>query len=340
MPVLSDPGVGVSFIIPVHNGAHWLEACLAGVYAQADGRPMEIIVIDDGSTDGSLDILEAHAAQGRVTLVHGQGRGAAAASNLGIGLAVHEVVCQVDQDVMLEGGWMRRLLGELERPDVAAAQGYYAADPASSLLARVMAYDLELRYSAITERYMDHVCTGNTAYLAQALKRVGPFDETMGYGYDNDMSYRLGEAGYKLAFCKEARAIHRWRDGLLGYLKQQYGVGYGRLDLVAKHRGERVKGDDVSGLRMILHAPAMLGALVAPALGPVGVILSGGILLTLTADRAVAGAQALLRFGDPACLAFPPVHLMRDLAWAAALLVWGGRKLLGKPGEPRDSMLR
>ena len=336
----AEPQVGVSFIIPVHNGVRWLERCIERVYAQADGRPLEVIAIDDGSTDGSLEILESHAAQGRLVLVQGERRGAAAASNLGIACASHPVVCQVDQDVMLESGWMRRLLAELERPGVAAAQGYYAADPASSLLARVMAYDLELRYSGIGQRYMDHVCTGNTAYLAEALRRVGPFDEAMGYGYDNDMSYRLGEAGYKLAFCKEARAIHCWRDGLLDYLKQQYGVGYGRLDLVAKHRGPRVKGDDVSGLRMILHAPAMLGALVSPLLGPAGAVLSGGILLTLTADRAVAGAQAFLRFGDPACLAFPPVHLLRDLAWAWALLVWGGRKLLGKPGEPRDSMLR
>ena len=339
-PVSAEPRVGVSFIIPVHNGARWLERCLERVYAQADGRPLEIIAIDDGSSDGSLVILERHAAAGRLELVHGERRGAAAASNLGIARAAHPVVCQVDQDVMLEPGWMRRLLAELEQPEVAAAQGYYAADRKSSLLARVMAYDLELRYSAIRRRYMDHVCTGNTAYRAEALARVGAFDEAMGYGYDNDMSYRLGEAGYKLAFCKEARAIHRWRDGLLDYLRQQYGVGYGRLDLVDKHRGPRVKGDDVSGLRMIVHAPAMLGAILAPLLGPVGAVASGGILLTLAADRTVAGVQAFLRFGDPACLAFPPVHLLRDLAWALALVVWTGRKLLGKKTEPKDSMLR
>ena len=338
MPV--EQLVGVSFIIPVLNGARWLERCLQRVYSQADGRPVQVIAIDDGSTDGSLEILESHAARGRLELVNGQGRGAAAASNLGMARATYPVVCQVDQDVLLEPGWMQRLLAELEEPGVAAAQGYYAADPGSSLLARVMAYDLELRYSGIRRRYVDHVCTGNTAYLAQVLEQVGLFDESMGYGYDNDMSYRLGEAGYKLAFCKEARSIHCWRDGLLDYLKQQYGVGYGRLDLVAKHRGSRVKGDDVSGLRMILHAPAMLGALLAPLAGPVGAALSGGILITLAADRAVAGAQAFVRFGDLACLAFPPVHLLRDLAWAWALLVWGGRKLLGKPVAPQDSMLR
>ncbi len=337
---MADPRPGVSFIIPVHNGARTLEDALEGVYRQADGRPVEIIAIDDGSSDGSLEILQRHAAEGSLELVHGERRGAAAASNLGIARARHPVVCQVDQDVVLEPGWMRTLLEALGEPGVAAAQGYYQADRSASLLARVMAYDLELRYSAIRRRFVDHVCTGNTAYLAEALEQVGPFDETMGYGYDNDMSYRLGAAGYRLAFCKEARSTHRWRDGLWAYLKQQYGVGYGRLDLVDKHRGRRVTGDDVSGLRMILHVPLTLLALGALALPPAGPLISGGVLVTLAADRAVAGVQAFARFGDPACMMFMPAHLARDLAWAWATVVWAGRRLLGRGRRPADSMLR
>ena len=53
--------------------------------------------------------------------------------------------------------------------------------------------------------------------------------------------------------------MHRWREGSRSYLRQQFGVGYGRLDVVAKHP-RRVGGDDVSGAVMMLHAPAMLVA--------------------------------------------------------------------------------
>ncbi len=88
---------------------------------------------------------------------------------------------------------------------------------------------------------VDHVCTGNTVYRAEALARVGLLDESLGYGYDNDLSYRLGAAGYALAFCRDARSRHRWREGLAGYLTQQYGFGYGRLDVVAAHP-DRVGG--------------------------------------------------------------------------------------------------
>jgi hypothetical protein len=47
------------------------------------------------------------------------------------------------------------------------------------------------------------------------------------------LSYRLRDAGYRLVFRRDAESVHRWREGLSGYLKQRYGFGYGRIDLVA-----------------------------------------------------------------------------------------------------------
>ena len=347
---MSTEPTGVSFVIPVHNGERWIHEVLASVFAQSDGRPFEVVVVDDGSTDGSAKILERYAEEGRLELVQGQQRGAAAAANLGIGQASHPIVCQVDQDVILQPRWLASLLAELEQDGVAAAQGYYITDPGDSVWARVMGRDLEYRYSQIRGRYMDHVCTGNTAYRADLLREVGLFDESFGYGYDNDMSYRLGEAGYRLAFCRKARSIHRWRPRLTGYLTQQYGVGYGRLDLIRKHRARRIKGDDVSGLRMILHVPLMLLSMVALAASGAAALadlcwlapaLAGaGLLGLLAVDRLAAGLQAYARFDDPACLAFVPAHLLRDLIWVAALAMWCLRRVGRRPGRPRDSMFR
>ena len=128
-----------------------------------------------------------------------------------------------------------------------AVQGYYVSDPDSTLCARAMGLDLEQRYAAIAGRETTHVCTGNSAYRAEALRKVGLLDETFGYGYDNDLSYRLRAAGYRLIFCREARSVHRWREGLIGYLGQQYGFGYGRIDLVARHPGARRRRFRVAG---------------------------------------------------------------------------------------------
>ena len=119
-------------------------------------------------------------------------------------------------------------------PTVGAAQGYYVAARDAGWFGRVMTLDLQQRYARIGAEDSDHVCTGNSIYRAEALARVGGLDESLGYGYDNDISYRLRDAGYRLVLCRAAKSVHGWREGLVGYCAQQYGFGYGRIDVVAK----------------------------------------------------------------------------------------------------------
>jgi len=338
---------GVSFVLPVLDGERWLAPVLDAVLAQDDGRPFEVLIIDDGSHDDSRAIAERFLETGRARLVEGPGRGAAAALNLGISQARHPLVAQVDQDVILDPGWLALLAAELDEPSVAAAQGYYRTDPTAPLWERIAGRELETRYARIRAREVDHVCTGNSLYRAEALRQVGLFDESMGYGYDNDMSYRLAAAGHRLVFCRQARSVHRWRRGLVPYLRQQYGLGYGRLDLVAKHP-QRLAGDQVSGLGMILHVPIMLGVLAAAgisvALAASGMPWSGsallalGLLALLMAERAVVGIRAAVRFSDLAGLLLPLAHVARDLAWVAALLTWAARRLTGRRPSPGQSM--
>jgi hypothetical protein len=342
----SNPGV--SFVIPVHNGEEYLDTVLQSVLAQDDGRPFELIVVEDGSGDASPQILDRYRKDPRVTIVNGPKRGATAALNEGIRRARHPIVCQVDQDVVLAPGWMVHLANALADPTIAAAQGYYATSRATGIWERVMGLDLEDRYRAVRGRNVDHVCTGNSAYRAEALRQVGLFDEGMGYGYDNDMSYRLVSAGYRLVIEARARSVHHWRRGFRGYVVQQYGFGYGRLDLVAKHGGTRAGGDAVSGLVMMLHAPIMLLAVALVVLSAllslagqgafVPLALAGAIVTSLALERLVAGVRAAVAFRDPAGLLFVPVHLTRDLTWSTAIVVWTVRRVLGSGSRPADSM--
>jgi hypothetical protein len=339
---------GVTFVIPVRNGEQWLDAVIGSILAQADGRPMEVLAVEDGSRDRSTEILARYAKQGVLRVIPGPRRGVAAALNEGIRQAAHPIICQVDQDVVLESGWITALAAALDDPRVAAAQGYYVTPPKGTVWARVMGLDLEDRYRLIVGHEVNHVCTGNSAYRTAALKEVGLFDEALGYGADNDMSYRLTAAGYRLVIRGEARSIHHWRDGWWTYLVQQYGFGYGRLDLVAKHRG-RLAGDDVSRWSMMLHAPLMavaiamaLLAIVLWSVGSSGIVLPGvvatALVVILAADRLVAGLRAAIRFRDPAGLLFAPMHLLRDVAWAAAIVIWSVRRMVGIAPRPSDSM--
>lgn len=337
----------VSFVVPVRNGERWIRDVLDAIIRQQDGRTMEIVVVDDRSQDRTPEILQALAAPG-LRVIGGPGRGAAAAVNAGILAARFPIICQVDQDVVLEAGWLTRLVAALDDPRVAAAQGRYVTDRGADVASRVMGFDLEQRYDALRSGRTSHVCTGNAVYRAEALRNVGLFDERLGYGYDNDMSYRLLQAGYGLVYCGEARSVHRWREGLRGYWVQQYGFGYGRLDIVAKHPG-RMAGDSVSPPQMMLHPIVMAIASIA-LVAAATMAVSGGparpllpvaafLLAGLAIERAIAGVRAAWRFGSATPLLFPVFHLLRDAAWVAAMATWTARRLLGRRSTPSDSMI-
>jgi glycosyltransferase involved in cell wall biosynthesis len=346
---MSHQRAGVSFVMPVYNGRRWLRDALDGIDAQRDGRPFEVIAVDDGSRDGSRRILEEAARSGRVSLIAGPGRGIAAAINTGIREARYPIICQVDQDVILAPGWLARLLEALEDPSVAAAQGHYQTAPDAGFWARMMGRDLEQRYRRIRTDDVDHVCTGNSAYRASALHQVGLLDETLGYGSDNDLSYRLIAAGHRLVFYREAVSLHRWREDVAGYVRQQYGVGYGRLDLLARHP-HRVGGDDVSGALMMAHGPLTflaIAGLIASAVAALSgapwriiALASIGLLLLLFAERTLAGVAAWRRSGDRSTLAFGVAHFLRDAAWAAAIVTWTLRYLRRGAASPSNSMPR
>ena len=341
--------IGLSVIIPVFNEEEVLRKAYSRItkVMEACGEHYELLFVDDGSTDGSAAILRAFESRSGVRVLRTAGMGAAAAMNLGIRAAAHQVICLVDQDVVLKPGWLASILAPFDDPAVGAVQGRFVVDPDAPAVARGAAMDVEQRYAAMGAGPTSHVCTGNSAYRARALGEAGLFDESFGYGYDNDMSYRLMRAGYALRFCPGAKSVHRWRETLRGYLVQQYGQGYGRLDIVWKHPG-RVAGDAVSPSMMMAHAPLMAVALASgaaslllraaglpwrPALALAGVIVAG-----LALERLAAGVRAAVRHRDAAGLLFVPLHLLRDAAWALAIAAWGARRLAGRGRHPSQSM--
>lgn len=338
---------GVSFVVPVHNGAACIGQALEAIVGQADGRPVEIIVVDDRSQDDSAAIVRHFADRCPLRIVQGDGRGAAAAINTGIREARFPIICQVDQDVVLCQGWLRHVTPYFADPKVAAVQGYYVTSRRSTLFARAMGFDLEQRYAAIEGTDTSHVCTGNSAYRAEALRAVGLLDETFGYGYDNDLSYRLRTAGYQLRFCRDATSVHRWREGLVGYLLQQYGFGYGRIDIVAKHPAH-IAGDSVSPLVMMSHPLVMVLAILGLVFGALAAAfghsarpfaMGASVLVGLLAlERLAAGLAAAWRFRDLTPLVFPVLHLGRDIAWIAAIAMWLGRWIGGRAPNPAHSM--
>jgi cellulose synthase/poly-beta-1,6-N-acetylglucosamine synthase-like glycosyltransferase len=183
------------------------------------------------------------------------------------------------------------------------------------------------------------VCTGDTAYRRVAVDKAGHFDPAFVYGYDNDMSYRLQKAGYKLVIRKDALCDHYWKADLKSYINQQYRSAYGRIQLIQRHK-DKITGDSVSGPRMILQVPMtlllaflLLAGTVTYFTGLTSLLLWGGLALLciLLADRVAFTLSVLKKQKDLWAAFLPFVHLLRNLVWSWAFLIWAARQLRNKP---------
>ena len=112
--------IKLSIVVPVYNVQEYLPACLESLLSQAQGRPVEVLLVDDGSTDGSGQLCKAWAARWpQVRLFEQENGGASAARNLGIRQARGEYIQFVDSDDWLEEGALDKILAALEKePDL------------------------------------------------------------------------------------------------------------------------------------------------------------------------------------------------------------------------------
>jgi len=321
----------VSIVIPMFNAERHIIRVLEALLAQDYEGEKEVIVVNDGSTDRSRDLLRQFESKNRIRVLDQPNQGAVAATNAGFKASRYDIICSVDSDVVLHNDTLRKIMEEFYDPVVGAVQGYYKTPQSSSFWARMMGYDVEKRYDDIPGKQVTQVCTGDTAYRRSALDKTGLFDPAFVYGYDNDMSYRLQKAGYKLIFRRDALCDHYWKGDLSSYVKQQYRSAYGRMQLINKHK-DKIAGDSVSGLRMILQVPLLLlviGLAGAGALlsvfgmsGKLPFVFAAAVLALMVLDRLSFAISIMRKQRDPRVLLLPFVHVLRNGVWCLAMARW------------------
>jgi glycosyltransferase involved in cell wall biosynthesis len=232
--------LAVSVVVPVFNGATLIGECVDALMAQSLPRSeLELIVVDDGSKDGTAEEAERHGAR----VIRQENRGAPAARNAGIAAARGTWVAMTDCDCIPSRGWLAALLEAVRRhPDpgrVIGAAGRIVGHQSASPAARFV----DLTGGLDAERHLAHprwpfAPTCNTMFRRAALEAVGGFDPRFA-AYDAcDLHARLQAGPDRFLFAPRAVVLHRHRASWRAYWRQQAGYGQGMADFMLRYRRE------------------------------------------------------------------------------------------------------
>lgn len=239
----------VTVIVPAYNEAAGIGAAVRSIAAST--HPVEIIVVDDGSTDSTADIVEALGLPG-VTLIRKENGGKPSALNAGLRAAAHDLIVMVDGDTVFEPDTVRALIQPFANPRVGAVSGNTKVANRGGILGAwqhieyVVGFNLDRRLFDVAE-CMPTVPGAIGGFRRDALLRVGGVsDDTL--AEDTDLTMALCRDGWRVVYQDDARA---WTEApaTLGALwKQRYRWCYGTLQAMWKHRGAIFQGGQAGKL--------------------------------------------------------------------------------------------
>jgi GT2 family glycosyltransferase len=208
-------------IVVCWNSADVIERCLSQLLAQ-DYEHYEIVLVDDGSLDETVEVAEGSLSSGKLTIVRSPlNRGCPHARNLGLKHANGEVIAFIDADGFAAPGWLRHIVEQFAcdaRVGGVASTVFMEANPlvlngAGGIVNRQgWAADLSMnvpyeRAEPVSEVLYPMGC--GMAVRRAAVERVGPFDDRMLNYYDDvDYGIRVWRAGYRVVVARDAWIDH------------------------------------------------------------------------------------------------------------------------------------
>jgi cellulose synthase/poly-beta-1,6-N-acetylglucosamine synthase-like glycosyltransferase len=233
----------VSVVVPAYNEKEGIEAAVRSFVASR--HPLEVVVVDDGSTDGTADIVEGLGLPG-VTVVRQENAGKPAALNQGVRVAQHDLVVLVDGDTRFEVDTVGRLVQPFADTRIGAVSGNAKVGNRRGMLGRwqhieyVMGFNLDRRLYDVLQ-CMPTVPGAVGAFRRRTLQDVdGVSDDTL--AEDTDLTAAVVRAGWRVVYEQSARA---WTEApaTWGQLwKQRYRWCYGTLQAMWKHRRAVIEG--------------------------------------------------------------------------------------------------
>ena len=325
-PIETNP---VSIIIPTFNGDSRIGNCLDALLKQVPGRNVEILVINDGSTDDTAHVVKRYSG---VRLITQGNAGPAAARNRGALEARGTIIIFTDDDCVPMLDWLSAMLEPFKDPEVVGVKGIYRTHQ-ERLVARFVQIEYEDRYRFMKGApSIDFIDTYSAAFRRDRFLEMTGYDTSfpVACAEDIELSYRMSARGWKMMFAPTAIVYHTHPDRLSWYLKKKYKFAFWRVLAVRKNPSKAVRDSHTPQLMklQLLFAPALLLAVafdlvVRPAVPATLIVMGVFLVSTLPfAVRAIA-KDPVVGLLSPALLA---ARSCAQLLGMAAGLIYACRK--------------
>ena len=218
--------LNVSIVLPVYNSEKMLSLCLDSLISlDYPKENIEIIVVDNNSTDKTKDIISRY----KVKYLFERKKGAPAALNRGIQSSSAEIIAFTHSDCVVDRNWIMNIAQGFAEDNIGGCGGsVFAYNPRSSIE----------RYCKYRKRYFQNgniakddgflpwIMLANAAFQRNALQEVGLLDKFFTEEYDIDLSWRIHLKGYQFKYIPDAIVYHKYRDTLIGLWRQCFKIGY------------------------------------------------------------------------------------------------------------------
>ena len=304
----------VAVCLTILNEVASIDELLASL-ADQTRRPDEVIVVDGGSTDGTLDALDRWRERGLpLTVLRRPGANISAGRNAAIRASTAPIVAVTDAGVRLHPAWLERIVvpfASPDPPDVVA--GFFEADPRSTFELALGATTLPVAADVRPETFLPS--SRSVAFTRDAWEQTGGYPEWLDYCEDLVFDFALRAAGCRFTWVPDATVRFRPRPTPRAFFIQyyRYARGDGKADLWRKRHAIRYATYVAlpAGLALARGRPWLLGPLL------------------LAAGAYLRRPYARLR---PFLAPLPPEERVAALAWVPAIrLIGDAAKMLGYP---------
>lgn len=273
----------ISVVVPAYNAGATIGNCLVALHRQTIPHEVyEVIVVDDGSTDGTATLAEQYPV--RVLRSPHQGRGAA--RNLGAAAARGDSLLFTDADCVPLPDWVEQMDAAFRDPDVAGAKGVYRTRQ-PGLVARFVQQEYEEKYDRMRQlSVIDFVDTYSAGYRRDVFEESGGFDTDLARLQDQELSFRVAARGYRLVFAPDAAVDHCHPNSVFKYLWKKLQIGYWKVEVMRRHPSKLMRDSHTPQVLKLQMVLAGLGTLLVVVglfegrLALYGLAAWGGLLLS------------------------------------------------------------